>query len=73
MNRFDLAELMDEVEKELTMPGGNFDTLYGLDEKTLEHARLITAVALTVADRYYSRLTRQEFELREKDEHPQTK
>ena len=73
MNRFDLAELMDEVEKELTMPGGNFDTLYGLDEKTLEQARLITAVALTVADRYYSRLTRQEFELREKDEHPQKK
>jgi len=73
MNRFDLAELMDEVEKELTMPGGNFDTLYGLDEKTLEQARLITAVALTAADRYYSRLTRQEFELREKDEHPQKK
>ena len=73
MNRFDLAELMDEVEKELRMPGGNFDALYGLDPKTLEQARLIAAVALTAADRYYSRLTRQAFELREKDEHPQKK
>lgn len=70
MNRLDYHELLDEIEKELKMPGGNFDELYGLDEKTLEQARYVAAVALVAADRLYSRLTRQEFELRERDEHP---
>lgn len=69
MNRLDYKELLAEVEKELLMSGGNFDELYGHDPKTLEQARFIAAVALTAADRLYSRLTLQEFELREKDEH----
>lgn len=69
MNRLDYKELLVEVEKELLMSGGNFDELYGHDPKTLEQARFIAAVALTAADRLYSRLTLQEFELREKDEH----
>ena len=69
MNRLDYKELLAEVENELLMPGGNFDELYGHDPKTLEQARYIAAVALTAADRLYSRLTRQEFELRERDEH----
>ncbi len=68
MNRFDLAGLMKEVETELTRPGGNFDTLYGHDPKLIEQARLITAIALTAADAYYSRLTLNEFRLREADE-----
>ena len=59
---------MKEVETELTRPGGNFDTLYGHDPKLLEQARLIAAVALTAADAYYSRLTLNEFRLREEDE-----
>ena len=62
MNRLDYSELLKEIENELLMPGGNFDALYGHDPKTLEQA-------LVAADRLYSRLTRQEFELREKDEH----
>lgn len=69
MNRFDLQGLMEEVERELRTPGGNFDALYGLDPKTLEQARFVTAVALMAADRLYSRLSLQEFELRERDEH----
>lgn len=69
MNRLDYSELLKEIEKELLMPGGNFDALYGHDPKTLEQARYVAAVALVAADRLYSRLTRQEFELREKDEH----
>lgn len=69
MNRLDYKELLTEVEKELTMPGGNFEELYGKDPKTLEQARYVAAVALVAADRLYSRLTRQEFELRELDEH----
>ena len=69
MNRLDYHELMEEVERELTMPGGNFDALFGHDPKTLEQARFVAAVALTAADRLYSRVTRQEFDLREQDEH----
>ena len=71
MNRQDLKELMAEVERELTIPGACFDTLYGHDEKTLEQARFIAAVALTAADRFYSRLTEQAVVLREMDEHPE--
>ena len=70
MNRLDFTELLKEVENELLMPGGNFNALYGHDPKQLEQARYVAAVALVAADRFYSRLTRQEFELREKDEHP---
>ena len=51
------------------MPGGNFDALLGHDPKTLEQARFVAAVALMAADRLYSRITRQAFELRELDEH----
>ena len=69
MNRLDYKELLEEIEKELRTPGGNFDELFGHDPKTLEQARYVAAVALMAADRLYSRLTRQEFELREKDEH----
>lgn len=69
MNRLDYSELLKEIEKDLLMPGGNFDALYGHDPKTLEQARYVAAVALVAADRLYSRLTWQEFELREKDEH----
>ncbi len=68
MNRLDYQELLADVERELLMPGGNFDALDGHDPKTLEQARFVAAVALVAADRLYSRLTRQEFELREKDE-----
>lgn len=70
MNRLDYQELLKEVEHELLMPGGNFDALYGHDPETLEQARYVAAVALVAADRLYSRLTRQEFDLRERDEHP---
>lgn len=72
MNRLDYHQLLEEVEKELTMPGGNFEALYGNDPKMLERARYVAAVALIAADRFYSRLTRQEFGLRERDEHPGT-
>lgn len=69
MNRLDYHQLLEDIERELLMPGGNFDELFGHDPKTLEQARFVAAVALTAADRLYSRLTRQEFELRELDEH----
>ena len=68
MNRFDLAALMKDTETELFRPGGNFDTLFGHDEKTVEQARFVLAVALTAADAYYSKLTSDAFALREMDE-----
>lgn len=71
MNRLDYHTLLEEIEQELKEPGGNFDAMFGHDPKTLEQARFVAAVALMAADRLYSRLTRQEFELRELDEHPQ--
>lgn len=70
MNRLDYHELLEDIQQELAEPGGNFDALFGSDPKTLEQARFIAAVALAAADRLYSRLTRQEFELRELEEHP---
>lgn len=73
MNRLDYSELLADIEHELTMPGGNFDALFGHDPKTLEQARFVAAIALTAADRLYSRLTLQEFKLRERDEHPEAK
>lgn len=69
MNRLDYHQLLEEVEKELAMPGGNFDAMFGHDPKTLEQARYVAAVALVAADRLYSRLTKIEFDLREQDEH----
>ena len=69
MNRLDYQELMEDVQRELTMPGGNFDALFGHDPKTLEAARFAAAVALIAADRLYACITRREFELRELDEH----
>ena len=70
MNRTDFSELMTDVERELTTEGGCFDTLFGHDEKTLAQARFAAAVALTAADRLYSRLTEQAFALRERDGRP---
>lgn len=69
MNRLDYTQLMEEVKKELTMPGGNFEGLFGKDAETLKQAELIAAVALVAADRLYSRLTKAQFEMREEEEH----
>lgn len=68
MNRLEYQELLEDICRELQMPGGHFDAMFGHDSRTLEQARFIAAVALTAADRFYSRLTKQEFELRELEE-----
>lgn len=68
MNRAEYHELLEEIEAELREPGGNFDALFGHDETTLAQARLVAATALVAADRFYARLTRQAFDLREQDE-----
>ncbi len=69
MNRLDYQELMQEVKRELTMPGGNFEACFGKDEAMLRQAELIAAVALIAVDRFVSRASKRDFLLREADEH----
>ena len=38
-------------------------------EEELEEMKMVAGIALMAADRYYSRQTEQEFEIREKNEH----
>ena len=74
MNRLDYQTLLDDIMKELSAPRGTFQDMFGQkSEKELQEIRFIAAVALSAADRYYSRLTRMEFDLRERDEHPDGK
>lgn len=69
MNRLDYTELLKEISDEISAPKGTFQSIFGLKtEKDLEEIRYIAAVALVAADRYYSNLTKLEFEIREKDE-----
>lgn len=69
MNRLDYTQLIEEVKKEMTMPGGNFEARFGKDEEMLKQAEWVAAIALIAADRLYSRLTKDDFELRIEDEH----
>jgi hypothetical protein len=69
VNRKDYTELLADIKRELSMPGGEFDALFGTDSKTMEQAEFIAAIALTAADRLYSKITKDNFELREKEEH----
>lgn len=68
MNRSEYYGLLADIEHELTLPGGHFDALFGHDEKTLEQARFVAAVALMAADRFYSQLSRLAFLQREREE-----
>jgi hypothetical protein len=69
MNRKDYTDLLEDIKREISMPGGHFDALFGTDEKTMQQAEFIAAVALTAADRLYSKLTRDDFALREQEDH----
>lgn len=69
MNRLDYTELLKEISDEISAQKGTFQSIFGSKtEKDLEEIRYIAAVALVAADRYYSNLTKLEFEIREKDE-----
>lgn len=72
MNRLDYTKLLKEIDQEIAAPKGTFQSMFGAKtEKELEEIHYIAAVALVAADRYYSTLTRTEFEIREKDERKQ--
>ena len=51
MNRKDYTDLLADIMRELSIPGGHFDALFGTSETTMKQAELIAAVALTAADR----------------------
>ncbi|MBQ8579057.1 MAG: hypothetical protein IJ449_13990 [Clostridia bacterium] len=69
MNRADFSSLLDEVMREFTEEGGTFmDTFGRKTEKELSELRIVAAAALMAADRYYSRLTKTEFEIRQAEE-----
>lgn len=71
MNRLDYKLLLDDIMKELSAPRGTFQDMFGKKtEEELNEIRFIAAVALSAADRYYSRLTKMDFELRCRDENP---
>ena len=71
MNRLDYSRLLEEIDKEIAAPRGTFWSLFGeKSEKELEEIHYIAAVALVAADRYYSNLTKMNFEIRERDERP---
>lgn len=69
MNRLEYETLLQDVMRELAMPGGNFEARFGTDDATLRQAELMAAVALMAVDRYHARLSKDRFLLREADEH----
>jgi hypothetical protein len=58
-----------QVQQKYLYPKPHLDELFGTDEKTMKQAEFIAAVALTAADRLYSKLTKDDFALREREEH----
>lgn len=57
MNRAEFNELLEEVYHDIEEKGGNFQAVYGGDEKTVEQAKFAAAAALMAVDRYYTKLT----------------
>ena len=70
MNGKDFDLIMKSIHKEISEPNGVFLRYFGKKtEEELEEMKIVAGIALMAADRYYSRRTEQEFEIREKNEH----
>ena len=68
MNRADYTRLLDEIANEISEPKGTFQSRFGAKtEKDMEEIRYIAGIALFAADRFYSNLTRIDFEIRESE------
>lgn len=68
MNRADYQRLLTEIMDEISEPGGTFQSAFGeKSEREMEEIRYISGIALYAVDRFYSGLTRLEFENREND------
>jgi hypothetical protein len=58
MNRTEFNELLKEINHDIEEKGGNFQALFGGEEKTIEAAKFAAAAAVMAVDRYYTNLTR---------------
>ena len=68
MNRADYKKIMAEIMDEIAEPAGTFQSTFGKkSEKEIEEIRYIAGIALYAVDRFYSNLTRMEFENRKND------
>ena len=66
MNRGDYKKILTEIMDEISEPEGTFQSTFGKkSEKELEEIRYISGIALYAVDRFYSSLTRLDFENRE--------
>lgn len=70
MNGKDFDIIMRSIQKELAEPNGVFQRRFGSKTpEQLEELQELAGIALMAADRYFSRQTELEFEIREKNEH----
>lgn len=70
MNGKDFDMIMKSIRKELAEPNGVFQRRFGSKTpEQLEELQELAGIALMAADRYFSRQTELEFEIREKNEH----
>ena len=70
MNGKDFDIIMKSIQKELAEPNGVFQRCFGSKTpEQLEELQELAGIALMAADRYFSRQTELEFEIREKNEH----
>lgn len=70
MNGKDFDIVMKAIHKEMAEPNGVFQRRFGSKTpEQLAELQEIVGIALMAADRYFSRQTELEFDIREKNEH----
>ncbi len=58
MNRTEFHDLLREINSDIEEKGGNFQAVFGGEQKTIEAAKFAAAAALMAVDRYYTNLSR---------------
>lgn len=58
MNRTEFNDLLKEINHDIEEKGGNFQSVFGGEPKTVEAAKFAAAAALMAVDRYYTNLSR---------------
>lgn len=62
MNRTEFYETLQDIYGDLAAENGNFRDAYGNSPERMEEAKFIATVALMAVDRYYSNLTKLQYE-----------
>lgn len=63
MNRTEYAQVLNEIMQEIQEPKGTFFRTFGSKTpEELEEIRMIAGIALYATDRFYSKLTKIEFD-----------